>query len=490
MVDFAEIPGSWAVPGSYTEVIDVPNPNRVAGMPLRCVIVGATASKAAGTLYGNISAGQAALVYGPGSVMAQAVATFIQEQPTLQVDAVAAPLAGGATAASATITFTGTATAAAQGAVWIAGQRVTFSVSQGTTAVQASGALLAAIFASPLMQKTGVTAAQGQNGAVTLTAGDAGALGNDLDVRVSTARQDMTPGLVVTVTPFAGGAGTSDISTALQALGDSWYTDLILLANDPASIQLAVQEANRRGKAMVGQDMRVWVAVRATQGQALALAKQFDTAQELVLLPMQAPRASSWNVTAALAAQGAQSLNTDPARQLRGLPLSTQTGLGPDAADVFDMAARQVLLMNGCSTFRQASDGTITLERVVTTRTQDPVTSAPVAPWDVMLPAIAARVRFEWNAYVEGTYARAKLADDDSPLALADGVVTCRTLKGSWVAQCGIYQGNGWVDDVKEMAPQAVFTRDASDRNRVNASLPVRAMGSLMVLANQLQLQY
>lgn len=106
-----------------------------------------------------------------------------------------------------------------------------------------------------------------------------------------------------------------------------------------------------------------------------------------------------------------------------------------------------------------------------------------------LTPAIGARVRFEWNEYVEANYARAKLADDGSPLSNQDGVVTPKTLKASWISQCKLYELQGWIDDVSTTGPQAVFERDVTDRNRVNTSLVIKPMGSLMVLANILKME-
>lgn len=54
---------------------------------------------------------------------------------------------------------------------------------------------------------------------------------------------------------------------------------------------------------------------------------------------------------------------------------------------------------------------------------------------------------------------------------------------------CLVYQSRGWIDDVATTGPQAVFERDIDDRNRVNSTLPINPMGSLIVLANILQLQ-
>ncbi|MEE8661920.1 hypothetical protein CGLAMM_11380 [Acetobacteraceae bacterium EV16G] len=68
--------------------------------------------------------------------------------------------------------------------------------------------------------------------------------------------------------------------------------------------------------------------------------------------------------------------------------------------------------------------------------------------------------------------------------------MTPKTLKLSWIGQSVIYEGQmGWLDNTATLSAQATFERDRTDRNRVNARLPVQIMGSLMVIANSLQLQ-
>lgn len=240
---------------------------------------------------------------------------------------------------------------------------------------------------------------------------------------------------------------------------------------------------------MIAQDCRVYVGLCGSLAQALQLQTAVNTSESVVLFPWYQPKASSWQLAAALGAEAAQSLNTDPARQLRGLNLNTLAGLGPDRSADFTDAQKNVLLQNGCSTVVVNEDGTVTLQRIVTTRTVDPASGTASGVWDVMIPAIAARIRYEWNSYVEATYFRSKLADDGSPLANSDGVVTPKTLLGSWVARCKLYEQSGWIDDVASTAPLAVFTRDASDRNRVNSTLPIKPLGSLMILGNVLNLE-
>ncbi|KXV50536.1 phage tail protein [Gluconobacter albidus] len=496
-MDFQQIPGDWQVPGSYTEIQDVPAQGTLAGMPLRCVIVGQDSSSAPNTVYTNVTPDRAAVLFGIGSALTQAVSAFSLEVPTLSVDVVGVGAATGSTGASATLKFSGTATAGATGAAILGGYRVSYAVAAGSTATQAAAAFVAACNSksanaanSALFTATGLAATLQADGVtVSLSSWEVGAFTNDIDVRMSSASFDQIPGISVAVTGMANGAGSPDITSALQALGATWYSDIVLTLNDQANIGAAVQEARSRANAMVAKDMRIWAAYRGTQGQILSLTQAFSTVEELVLIGEPAPRWSPWNAAAIACAQGALSLNNDPARQLRGIALNGLNGLSPERGDQFSPTQRNVLLNAGCTTLRINDDGSVAFERVVTARQINPTSQVATGPWDVMKPAIGARVRYEWNAYVEATYYNAKLADVGSPLENSSGVVTVRTLKASWVAQCLLYQNQGWIDDVATLGQQAVFERDASNRNRVNATLPIMPMGSLIVLANILQVQ-
>ncbi|GBR09508.1 phage tail sheath subtilisin-like domain-containing protein [Gluconobacter frateurii] len=498
MVDFVQIPGEWAVPGSYTEIKDVPSQDTLAGMPLRVVIVGQVSggSASVNTVYRNVTSGTAAGLFGVGTVLTQAINAFSTERSDIVLDAVGVAPATGGVAAVGSITFSGTATSAGTGAVMIGGNRFTFAVASGASATAAAAALLASLNTQAsgangtvLKIACGLTATV-SGAVVTLTAGETGdASGGNCEIRTTTRTADQVPGLTIATSPMQNGAGLPDITPALQALGETWYSDIVLTGHDAANISAAVLEARRRNNAMVAKDARVWAAYTGTQAQIQALAAQFSTAEELVLIGAQGPYWSPWVLAAVCAAQGSQSLNSDPSRQLRGIALNGLSGLGPPASSQFSSTQRNVLLTAGCTTLTLNRDGTVNFERVVTTRQTDPTTGLASGVWDVMIPAIGARVRYEWNTYVTANYYNAKLADDSSPLANTPGVVTCRTLQASWVAQCKLYELQGWIDDVATLGPTAVFKRDTSDRNRVNSTLPIKPMGSLIVLANQLQMQ-
>lgn len=492
-IDVAQVPTGWRVPGAYAQVVAKTSGTTLTAMPLRVLLIGVVGTSGTGkplTVYPNIGAAQVQALAGAGSATAQMVAAFAADAPYTLADLIMVAAPSGAAAATWTVTPDGTATGSGTVALYVSGLRIAATVTSGMKAADV-GAALAAAWTDDLVVSTGVKAtADATSGVLTLTSVDKGAWVSDIDVRVSTQYGDGVAGMNLTVAQTAAGAGEVDISGALAAVSNTWYTDIACLPNDGNTLTELATESRRRFGAMAKLDTHVYVGVRATYGEALTLAASLNC-EFMSVLPAANARFSPWSAAASLCAVASAALNTDPARQLRTLELTALAGMAPDDADLFDDDMRNVLLSKGMSTFNVTQDGRVVLERVVTTRQTDDE-GVPTTAWlDIMVPKTASRVRYEWNTYVTETYPRAKLADDGSVLVNVAGanVVTPSSLLGSWVGQTKLYEAAGWIEDADALGALAVFERDATDRNRVNCQLPIKVIGSLIVLASSIELQ-
>ncbi|OUI98094.1 hypothetical protein [Acetobacter cibinongensis] len=458
-----EVPANLRVPGSYTQVRSRKNPATLAGMPLRVLLIGVVSKAGTGiplTVYRNVSAAQAAVLSGVGSATAQMVSAFVTDAPYTDADLIMLAPQTDAVGAVWTVKPSGPATASGTVAIDVNGYRVPAVVTSGMTAAQIGVALQGA-WTDTLIAQTGCTCAvDSATGILTLTACDAGAWTNDIDVRPSTRYGDGVAGVDLPVTVKTQGVGVPDVTAALSKVSNTWYTDVAWITADQQNLATFGAEATRRFNAMIKLDMHVYVGLRATYGQALALSET-QNSRFISILPANAPRFAPWEMAGSLCAVASAALNADPSRQLKTLALTALSGRGPDDADRYGDTTRNVLLNNGMSTFLVQQDGTVQLERVVTTNLLDDQ-GLPDADWlDIMAPKVATRVRYEWNAYVVQTWPRAKLADDGSQLATKTGsnVVTPSTLQLSWVGQSALYADQGWIDDVAIYSPQAVFER-------------------------------
>ncbi|MBM9400380.1 phage tail protein [Gluconacetobacter azotocaptans] len=490
-VTFNEIPSGLNIPGSVAEIQTIRTPGTLTGMPVRNLVVGQMGSGSGVALvrYPILSAAQAAALFGVGSALALAVAAHLAARPFIQLDAMAVAPAAGATVASTTVTCAGAATQSGSVAIEVAGVRIPLVITPTMMPADMATALAAA-FTPAVQAATGCTAAA-VAAVVTITASEVGAHTNDIDVRVSLLASDQVPGVTLTVPDggMAGGAGSPDLTPAFNAVSNIWYTDVATCLNDQPNLAVIAIEGARRYNAMVKRDAQFYFGFRGTYGQALALSANLNSPY-LCGLPASAPRWSPWVAAAVLCAVSADSTSADPARQLRTLLLTGLDGLGPDDGDLYEDPQRNVLLGQGWSTFLVQQGGAVEIERVVTTLQVDPVSNvALTTPQDIRIPKVGSRVRYEWNSYANAVWARAKLADDGSPLANSAGVVTPKVLLNSWVAQCKLYEAQGWIENVATLGPQAVFIRNTSDRNRVDSQLPIQVIGALNVLGNVIQLE-
>lgn len=486
-ISFDQVPSDWRVPGAYVEV--KPNYSNVGvlGYPARALLIGqklAAGSAAAATPYRITRKDQLEPLFGAGSIASQMGLAFIAANPTADLTVMALADPGGGVAATGTQVIAGTATGSGVLALGIGPWRIPVVVAAGAAAASVATAVRAAINAATYLPVT----ASGTNGDVILTAKNAGAAGNDIRVKVNPAFGDITPaGLTVTIAPMASGAGVPDIDTALAAVAAEWFTDIAVAWSDATTLGKLEASLATRYAAMGKRDAHGYAGMSGTFG-TLTAAGAVRNSPHCTMIGAKAAGSMPWQWAASLAGVACFYLTNDPARQLRTLPLPGI--VGPDGPDCFTPSEQDLLLRDGISTFDVAQDGTVILQRVITTYQVSALGIADVAWLDITTPRTLSRIRYDWASYLGLNYPRHKLADDGSPAAeYSDAVVTPRILHGSWAARCTMYERLGWIEDARRTVAESVFVRDGSDRNRVNAIQKVRVVGNLMVFAANLQFE-
>lgn len=486
-ISFDQVPSDWRVPGAYVEVKPSYTNAGVLGYPARALLIGQKLSggtATAATPYRITRRDQLVPLFGAGSVAAQMGEAFMAANPTADLTVMALADAGGAVAATATQIIAGTATGSGVLAIGIGPWRIPTVVASGATATTVATAVRAAINAATHLPVT----ASGSAGNVIITAKHGGAVGNDIRIRLNPAFGDITPaGLTVTIAPMATGAGVPDIDTALSAIAAEWYTDIAVAWSDATTLGKLETSLATRYTAMGKRDAHGYAAMAGTFG-TLTAAGANRNSPHCTIIGAKDAASMPWQWAASLAGVACFYLTNDPARQLRTLPLPGI--VGPDGPDCFTPSEQDLLLRDGISTFDVGPDGTVTLQRVITTYQVSALGIADVAWLDVTTPRTLSRIRYDWASYLGLNYPRHKLADDGSPAAeFSDAVVTPRILHGSWAARCALYERLGWIEDARRTVAESLFVRDGSDRNRVNANQKVRIVGNLMVFAANLQFE-
>lgn len=493
---FDEIPFDWLEPGTFFEV--KPNYRRMGLLPWPEMNVIVSQKLAGGTLapltLTQITRpNQEIGLFGLGSVGAQHVAAFRAANKTSPLFVMAMADAGGAVAATGTITFTGAIAVTTVLYFLIGGKQVRFTANAGATLTQLATALKDAINAD----NTLLVSAASALGVVTATSKNAGEVGNEIDIRVDWKAQQLPPGLAAAVVAMSGGAGNPVLQDALDAIGGLWVTKLGHPWADATNMAAGAAWARVRYMATGKKDVHVFTGKRGSFAQ-------LGTFGDLTNSPFKSLACLDRSPTPAWVISGAQHglasfhLTNDPARQLRSLVLPGV--MAPDPIDQFEDTERDLLLRRGISTFNCLNDGTVTISRVVTTYKQSNLGIPDRAWMDIMVPATMSRIRYDWAGYMTLLYPRAKLTDDDASAALVgrpddedeepgNAVATPGRVKASWGARCKLYADRAWIEDHQRTVKESIFQRNVDDKDRLDSRQQVKIVGNLMVLAGSLEFQ-
>lgn len=484
-ISFKEIPADYKTPGSYVEI--APDYQRVGllPMPARTLIIGqktSAGSATALTLNPDVTRASAGTALGgPGSQLDGMIAAYLAVNQTVPLDVIAMADAGSSTKAVWTYTFTGPATAGGTTAIQIAGWRVYIGTLSGDSATVVATAFTAAINAKTALPVTATSSA----GVVTVTARNAGTAGNDISHVVSPALGDVLPaGVGVTIAQTVVGATDPDIVSAIAAIEDLWYTDIIIPWQNSANLTALSVELDRRFNAMVHKDGRGHICLTGTYSQLLTKAGAVN-GRFMFASGFTAPGSPPWVIAASVGGLAAQHLLDDPARQL--LDLALPGVIGSQRGNLFDDDEKHLLISGGVSIFKTLRDGTVVMQRCVSTYTVNANGVLDPAWRDITGVAVLSRMRYDWRGYFRDIYPANKLAPDSSLAAESDSTIcTPRRAGGTWAARSIVYARNGWIVDEVENARATVFVIDPNDRNRLNYRLHVTIIGNLMVDAGQL----
>ncbi len=496
-ISFDEIPFDWLEPGSYFEV----RPNyRYTGIlpyPARALLTChklAVGTLAEGDVVEITRDDDAIPLLGLGSIGLAQVKAFKKTNKTSPLFITALGDAVGAVKATGTFTFAGAITADIVLRFKLNKTQIRATLLSGDNVSDMATKLANAINLDTTLPITAGAAA----GVVTITSRHGGEVGNEIDLRVDTKAQAVPNGLTITIADMSGGTGNPDLTTALDAVTNEWFTQMQQPWNDPTNMAAFAAELDSRYTAMSKLDAHGFVGKRGTFGE-LSTWGDLVNSPFLSLFGLNNSPTAPWELAASSCGLATFHLTNDPARQLKSLVvLGVQA---PDTVDQFTETENDLLLRKGISTFDHLPDGSTVISRVITSYNLSTLSTLDRAWMDIMTPATMSRIRYDWAAYVSLLYPRAKLVDDEDNASLVsnndeneDGdpgnsVVTPRRMHGSWAARCALYGERAWIEDVRTTVKQSIFERDDSDKNRLNSRQQVRIVGNLMVLAGALEFQ-
>jgi len=481
-ISFNSVPRT-RVPGFYPEFVSADNTSNKGNKTL---IIGQAVGVVSQTPVLITNPDQARGAFGYGSIAARMVEAYYKNDDSAELWVLPLNDGGSSTAATFTITLTGTGTAAGTHHLYVAGVYVPIGVlASDTTPTLQAAKIAAAITAMPDLPVTAAAVA----GVVTLTAKNKGTLGNQIDVRVnhlSDIAGQVTPaGITVVIAAGVTGATDPTLATILSvALGDTPFDNFVNSLNDVTNINAMKAFVDARWSPTVRlfglhfEAKQDSVANLVTLGSTVS----FNDGRQVLVgytgSPTFAPEAA-----AMVAAQAANSLAIDPARQLKTLPL---VGFVlPKGGLQHTYTERVSLLNNGIATIVYNS-GVARIDRAITTYLKNAQGVVDESYLDIMTSASLVEIErtFEDGAQL---YARSKLAADGSTFGDGQDIVTPKTVKADFASIYETLVERGICQDQATFERRLIVEIDTQDPNRLNVMLPVTLVGNLMVLAVQVR---
>lgn len=485
MVQFNNIPANIRVPLFYAEINPAQAPYQSNS---RLLLVGQKLTAGSATAREPILVtGSEDGLFGPDSMLAIMYKKARLNAPIQEIWAlpIADPVAG--TVATGKIAVTGTfpVTQNTSLVFYIHGVRFRVTVKTTDTAASVATAIAAAINAS--VEPCLVTAAV--NGTVTtevdVTTRHKGAIMNKVRIEHSLSPDDPPAAkLLLTITQPAGGAGNPSLATELANLGAEEFDWIAGPYSDTADLDDMglILDATSGRWSPYQQLYGHYITHRdGTVGELTAHGLLRNDPHVSIMGSTNAV-SPPWEWAAALGAQAVVHLQEAPelSRPLQTLPL---IGIrGPKlSADRFDISERQTLYYAGISGFTVNRDGSVAIDRVVTTYQRNAYGSPDPSWLDInTIAQLVYGIRY-LKAKITGQWGRAALADDN-PTGI-QGLATARDVRTTIVhgyrelVSLGVYEN----EDVFNAL--LIVERAQNDANRLDIYLPLDSVNQLRIIA-------
>lgn len=485
-IPFTLTPNDIRTPGTYVELDVTQMAARANVYPTRVLIMGqmeATGTAPALTPQLVIAPAAAPAKYGARSQLAHMIDAFFRADPTLEVWAMGVADAPASVAAAGQALVGGAATAPGVATLWVGGRRYRAAVTTAMTAAQTATALVAAINADTTAPFTAANVTVPAR--VDITATNKGLGGNDIDIRAAYYDDDvLAAGLTIAITPVAAGATNPNITTALAAMGDVWFTDIVAPWSDAANLTLFQAEMVDRFGPMRMQDCHLW---RPQTGDLAALAAHGVTRNcpHISFPGLYKFPGLPYVAVAACAAVWIRALTNDPARPVQTLPLP---GILPPAVpDRFNRAQRDTLLHKGVSTLVVDAGGTVITERVITEYQTTALGAADVSLLNVETVKTISYLRYDIRTFFQVKYPRWKLSNDGTAFGPGQPMMTAKLAKAEIIGRFGLWEELGLVENRAQFVRDLVVERSKTDADRLDGLIPPDCVNGFRVGAFLLQ---
>jgi len=490
-VPFTQIPDSLLVPGSYQEI-----DNSLAGSAeevKQVLVVGlkrSTGTAEAGKIVEVSSLGRARSLFGIGSDAAIIAGEFLDLNKTERLFVL--PLAEAAAGVAAVKTLTVTATSPEDGTLvrYIAGKKVSVGVTSGEAAAAIAADLVAAINATLDMPcEAAVVVAETHK--LTLTFNHKGELGNFLTVTAGLNGEKDPAGVAIVVADTTPGSGNPDVTADLEAMGNTRYHYLVTSIADTANIKAFAAKLEEQYTALVQRGGRLFVALAGAVGDSTAAGSMIYQAEDyncphVVLIPRGNNPHLPGVWAARVAAIAVRLLADDPAANTQAAEVE-----GLVATESYSFDERQKLLEAGIATWTAANDGTVMIERLVTSYTEDSDGNRDTSYLDVQVVETVDAIRTHINTTARKRFKTWKLARTNENFGAGSKVMTADLWRSFLVElyQQDFIRNFQWCQDLETYKNSIIAEIQTGSSTRLNYRHRPQLIGQFLVAAGLNQFQ-
>jgi len=484
VVMFNNIPGNIRVPLFYAEFNPGGTPYQAIA---RLLLVGQMLPT--GSAEPNMPIlmrdGQEDGYFGLNSMLAEMYRTARENAPFQEIWA--APLMDDAAGVAATgaLTLNGldTISQVSVMTIYIAGIRVRAVVLTSDTDESFAATLAAEINIAPHMPVTAEV--DGVNPKkILLTAIHKGTMGNEISIDTDLlGDENNLADTHLTIVAMANGQADPDITLVFDALGDDEFDWIAAPYSDPMTLgavdDLLNDEAGRWSPIMQLYGHYI-TAVEANLAELSTLGLGLNN-QHLCILGYYKSPTPPWIWAAATGGKAAMHLQSAPelSRPLQTLDLRNVHA--PKIVDRFNIQERQVLYYDGIACYHVERDGTVSIDRLITTY-QLNEWGSPDATWlDVETLAQSMYGIRYLKQKVTNAHARQALADAN-PFGL-QGVTTADDVRSTVVHGYAELIRLGVFENLDLFERDLIVERDDVDANRINIYMPLDHVNQLRIIA-------
>ncbi|EFW12752.1 putative phage tail sheath protein [Serratia symbiotica str. Tucson] len=349
--------------------------------------------------------------------------------------------------------------------LYIAGMRIQLTVVSTDDPVAVAAAIVAAINGQSKLPVTAEVDGKATD-TVNLTAKNTRVHG--LNYQGAAGGEETPQGMALKITPMAGGMGAPELTGALGNLHDRAFDFIVNPYTDATSLDVI--------KAFLSDDTGRWSyaqqlyghsfsALTGTYGSLSAMGEARNNQHE-TLLGINGSPTPAYLWAAALTGAVAPSLRSDPGRPTQTLTISGV--LAPPLEDRFILAERNNLLYSGISTFTVADDGSVQVEKTITTYQKNKFGDADDSYLNIETLFLLMFITRFLRTQITSKFGRMKLANDGTRFAPGAAIVTPNVIRAELIAQYRTLEYNGYVQDAAAFAKTLWVERNSSNTKRID----------------------